>query len=471
MRQHQMAHMLGAVLAVGAFCHCPELSAAGVAGEQGVARGTRAMVAVDCRATHQRVPLTGFLHGCYGASEAEMLRLRPRYWRSPDRANLGLMARLGVDLSVDFTYVVDNQVVAVTADNADAYVAYVKHKYRQYRDEAARTGARMKYWEFWNEGEGFYVWQPMVRGEKVEKMEAFFRAFRLFHDAIREEDPDALLIAPSSNHFWPDLMEDFLARCDEAGLKLDAVAWHVIDHRPEEIPEQVAFVRGLIGKHPGLGVKEIHLNEWGWPGIGTGSQMAYLYYMERAGIGLAAKSIWGVEPLDDLFTPDGLVPERVYENRAHAMGSGPLPRVSYWAWVYYTTFGPVGCSVESSDPSVVCLAAPDRDDPSVLRIILARMTTTRLYTSDPKNQPARLCPLVTPPLDVTLSVAGLPDGAARVEIARLPNTDWAMTEDVYRSFVSQSETTVKGGRLRLEFSGMEDEKVFLVSVRQGGQGE
>jgi len=68
-------------------------------------------------------------------------------------------------------------------------------------------------------------------------------------------------------------------------------------------------------------------------------------------------------------------------------------------------------------------------------------------------------------------VAGLPAGAARVEIARLPNTDWAMTEDVYRSFVSQSETTVKGGRLRLEFSGMEDEKVFLVSVRQGGQGE
>jgi len=461
-----MRHMLRTALAMVAVCHGPELLAGQADVGQVAPRSPRATVAVDCGATHSRVPLTGFLHGCYGASEEEMLRLRPRYWRSPDLANLGLMARLGVDLSVDFTYVVDNQVVAVNADNADAYVAYVKQKYRQYRDEAARTGARMKYWEFWNEGEGLYVWQPMVRGEKVEKMEAFFRAFRLFHDAIREEEPGALLIAPSSNHFWSDLMEDFLARCDEAGLRLDAVAWHVIDHRPEEIPEQVAFVRGLIERHPGLGVKGIHLNEWGWPGIGTGSQMAYLHYMERAGVSLAAKSIWGVEPLDDLFTPDGLVPERVYENRAHAMGSGPLPRVSYWAWVSYAMMGPVGCLAESSDPSVVCLAAPDRDDPSVLRIILARMTKTRLYTSDPTNQPARLCPLIAPPLDVTLSVAGLPDGAVGVEIARLPNTDWAMAEDVYRSFVTQSEATTEGGRLRLGFDGMEDEQVFLVSVRQ-----
>jgi len=453
------------VLTVVALCHCPELPAAEADGGQAAPRGTRATVIVDCGATHQRLPLTGFLHGCYGASEDEMLRLRPRYWRSPDLGNLGLMARLGVDLSVHFNYVVDNQDVAVTADNADAYVAYVKQKYRQYRDEAARTGARMKYWEFWNEGEGLYVWQPMVRGEKVEKMEAFFRAFRLFHDAIRGEEPGALLIAPSSNHFWPDLMEDFLRRCDEAGLKLDAVAWHVIDHRPEEIPEQVAFVRRLIERHPGLGVKEIHLNEWGWPGVGTGSQMAYLYHMERARVSLTAKSIWGVEPLDDLFTPDGLVPERVYANRTHAMGSGPLPRVSYWAWVFYATLGPVGCSVESSDPSAVCLAAPDRDDPAVLRLILARMTKTRLYTSDPKNQPARICPLIAPPLDVMLTVGGLPEGPVDIEIGRLPNTDWAMTEGVYRSFVTQSEATVEGGRLRLAFDGFEDEKVILISVR------
>jgi len=41
-----------------------------------------------------------------------------------------------------------------------------------------------------------------------------------------------------------------------------------------------------------------------------------------------------------------------------------------------------------------------------------------------------------------------------------------MAEDVYRSFVTQSEATTEGGRLRLGFDGMEDEQVFLVSVRQ-----
>jgi len=66
---------------------------------------------------------------------------------------------------------------------------------------------------------------------------------------------------------------------------------------------------------------------------------------------------------------------------------------------------------------------------------------------------------------MTLSVVGLPDGKVEFEIGTLPNTDWALTEDVYRSFVSRSAATVDGGRVPLDFDGVEEEKVVPISIR------
>lgn len=422
-----------------------------------------ASITVATNSSHPRKSYVGFLFGDYGATDKQIMRLAPQYWREPAPSAFPRLKALGIESSKLFNYVEGDKVRAVTPKNTASYVRFIKKRYAEYAAAEQASGYKMKYWEFWNEAEGMYVWEPKVRGETVDKMERFYYAFKVFHDTIRSLRPDAKIVAPSSSHFWPGLMEDFFKRCSENKLKFEAVAWHVIGHRPEEIPDQVSFVRNLIKKYPSVGVKEIHLNEWGWANIGTGSQMSYFYYMDKAGVDLAAKSIFSASPLDNLFTYDGFRKGRP-EYKAYAAGSKSLPRVSYWAWVFYAKMGLQGYDVTSSNPFVVCLAAPDRNTPDMTRIIVARATSTRLYTSDPKNLPARTCPVIPPPINISVDVTGLPDGEVQVEIISLPNTDWAMTEDVLRSFVSTSDKMVKDGKLKLEFSNVEEEKVFLVTI-------
>ncbi|MFA5863196.1 MAG: hypothetical protein WC975_00760 [Phycisphaerae bacterium] len=414
------------------------------------AEETQVAVTINCADTYSWISLAGFLHGHYVATDDQIRRLSVGYWRDPPIERFPKMKQLGIEASIGFAYLVkegkDYNARMVTAENSAAYVRYIKDRYNAVSEAEKKYNYRVKYWEFWNEPEGMYVWEPQTKGKPDVKMERLFYAFKIFYDTMRELKPDALIVAPSSCHFWPELMEDFIKRCNENKIRLDAIAWHVIDCQPHEIPKQVEFVRRLIKKYPSIGVKEIHLNEFGWPNIGAGSQMGYFYYMGKSRVDLATKSIWGYEPIDNLITSEG------------------VPRVSYWAWEYYGKISPKGFDVKSNNPFVVGLAGTDKKNRDTIRIILARTTVAKRYSSDP-GPPIPAIPPIASPVNVSLLVMNMPDGKKSIEIVSLPNTDYSLSEDVRKSFISQTEQVAANGKILLAFPHMEEEKVFLVTIQ------
>jgi hypothetical protein len=415
-----------------------------------IAEPRLAHISMDIASRSPRTSLIGFLHGFVGVTEGQIAALKPVYWRSFGHRDYEFLQRLGIETSVEFGYSENGKSVPVDSGNKDRYVAMIKQRFATVMAAADACHLKLEYFEFWNEGEGDYVWNPMVRGARVDKFEREYYAFKIFHDTIRSLKPDAKLVAPSSAHFWPELMEDFMRRCSRDNLRLDAISWHVPDFQAHQLPGQIELVRGLMRKYGNLRAREIHLNEWGWPNIGTGSQISFFYYMEQGGVDRAAKSIWGVEPLDNLLVQTS---------------AGWQPRVSYWAWKFYAQMGVTRCRAETDDPFVVGLAAPDQAEPSLLRLIVARATAARQYSSDPTPLP-KPTP-VGRPRDIALTLRAWPFDRAEVRITRLPPGDAAMPTDPTENdkLTTASTKCPTAGRLELGFSNVCDEETFLVTIR------
>ncbi|MFA5863190.1 MAG: dockerin type I domain-containing protein [Phycisphaerae bacterium] len=398
---------------------------------------------VNLSSTYNWVSLAGFLHGVYVATEDQIRAVAPKYWRSYPTANYQTLKNVGIDTSAEFSYLVNGQQVPVDSTNRAQYVTYVTNHYHQAADNASAIGYTVKYWEFWSEGEGIYVWDPMSRGETVDKMEREYYAFKVFYDTIRQLQPDAKIVAPSSCHYWPDLMDDFLRRCSLDGVRLDAVSWHVIDVQPQELQAQVDNMTAILNKYPNLGVTEIHINEWGWPSILPGAQMNFFYYMGKAGVDIASKSIWGYEPLDDLIMDNG------------------NPAVPYWAWEFYANMGPVTYLSTTDYPNTVALAGTDKTDSSITRLIVARERKYKEYTSDSVPLKKAVTGL---PIDITVNVTSVPDGPMIVQTVSLPASKDLLTEGMLSSLTLESNRTVTGGQTTLSFPQVNDEQVFLIQL-------
>ncbi|MEI6914648.1 MAG: hypothetical protein WCL39_05895 [Armatimonadota bacterium] len=406
-------------------------------------------IAIDLSSKSHRISRAGFLHGFIEATESQIRALSPAYWRSFAHTNYTLLKRLGIETSAEFTYTENGRAIPINATNKDTYISFVKDKHKAITAAADAIGYKVKYLEFWNEGEGDYLWNPLVKGETVDKFEREYYAFKVFYDTVREVKPDAQMVAPSSSHFWPELMEDFIRRCSLDNVKLDAVSWHAIDVQAPEVPAHVEFIRNLLKKYPNVGAKEIHINEWGWPNIGTGSQMSFFYYLDKSNVDIASKSIWGYEPLDNLFVKTG---------------DKWQPRVSYWAWKFYGQLGSTGYSSRTDYPFTLALAANDKANPSVIRLIVARATAIRQYCSDPVPTPK--VPPFGAPLDIFVKLGFLRCKKADISITSLPAGDSAMLTDPVQDsrYTTKFAKDISRGELELSFPQVKDEESFLVTI-------
>ncbi|MHB9037961.1 MAG: hypothetical protein ACYC64_14985 [Armatimonadota bacterium] len=399
---------------------------------------------VEIASTSSRVSLAGFLHGCYEATEDQITALSPKYWRSQSPSNYAALKRMGIDTSVEFTYLVNEQATLVDASNKAAYETYITNKYNEAVAAANLANYSVKYWEFWNEGEAMYVWD-----QGLNNMEKEYYAFKVFYDKLRSLKPDALILAPSSCHLWSNLMDDFLRRCSLDSVNLNAVSWHAIDVQAHEVLGEVDYIWKLAQKYPTLGVQEIHVNEWGWPNIGPGSQMNFFYYLGKSGVNIAAKSIWGYEPLDNLFVQ---------------VGSVWYTRVSYWAWWFYAQMGSTSYQSNSDYPFTVTIAASDKTDPSKIRLIVSRGIRAKQYSSDPDPLPK--VPGYGPPIDMSVVLKSVPYAQVSVSVTSLPANDNALAtnpvgDPTYTTTFTQSTS---GGQMTLFFPDTADEKVYLVTI-------
>ena len=119
-----------------------------------------------------------------------------------------------------------------------AYSAYAAALVRRYAGHDV-------IWEIWNEPNNSGFWPGNDPGEYMELVKAAV-------PAMREADPQAVILGPSAYRVAPEYME----ACFKAGLfdYVDAVSFHPYRrHRPEEVLDDVAVLRELMRKYRGPG--------------------------------------------------------------------------------------------------------------------------------------------------------------------------------------------------------------------------
>ncbi|MFA5863191.1 MAG: hypothetical protein WC975_00735 [Phycisphaerae bacterium] len=399
-----------------------------------------ATISVNMGSTYTWVSQAGLLHGVYVATEDQIRGVNPKYWRSYPPASYQTLKNIGMETSAEFTWN-----YPVVADNHTEYETFVQNHYYEAADNATAIGYTVKYWEFWNEGEQLYYWTPLANGDNVTLMEREYYAFKIFYDKIRSLNANAKIVAPSSSHYWPELMEDFLHRCSDDGVSLYAVSWHAIDIQPQDLQAQIDNMTAILNNYSNLGVAEIHINEWGWPSVHPGSQMNWFYYMGKAGVDIAAKSIWGYEPIGDLLMDNGST------------------TVPYWAWEFYGHIGTSGYTSTTNDPYDIAIAGRDNVTSSVKRLIVSRERRFKEYCSD--YEPLKTSYIGTPD-NITVNITNAPNGRVIVRTSSLPAASIGMLDQAgLDSCTSDNDTgSISGGALTLSYTNVPEEKVYLVKL-------
>lgn len=138
-----------------------------------------------------------------------------------------------------------------TEEGRRAYAAYAAAL-------AKRYAGRDVIWELWNEPNNGGFWPG---NNPLEYM----ALVKCTVPAMRAADPEAVILGPSTYRVDPKYME----ACLREGLLdlVDAVSFHPYRrHRPEEVLDDVAALRGLMEKHrrPGRELPSIVCSEWGF---------------------------------------------------------------------------------------------------------------------------------------------------------------------------------------------------------------
>jgi hypothetical protein len=389
---------------------------------------------VDVFADQDRGPvrlLTGFLHGLHpDLPDAAIRRLKPQYWREGSLAqSRRIVTGHGAALDVIVSCLCPDRPhpwedFVGYADRVSAAVAAVRNKCR-----------RVRYWEVWNEPQGGPFWHGT--------REQFLETFKVVHDAIRRVDADAWIGGPSWAAFDYNGTLQFLWNCRKHGVRLDFLAWHEIHSRPWEIPLNTARLRHLVGtKYPDLGIKEYHVNEWGSPKVGPGTQVAFFHYLDAAGIDCAAKTIWDMkEYLDDLM-------------------DGPLKaKTAYWAWACYAGGTGQRLRTRSNDPRLVALAS--RSSSGEVKVLVGRARNASMCHHDYEPNPSP----ALPPVAARIALHGLPAGRpVRVEIRRLPSDDVPLRERRIERSSRVLPVTPRTGRAWLTLPAVAEDEVYHLTL-------
>ncbi|MFH0965764.1 MAG: hypothetical protein V2A58_17335 [Planctomycetota bacterium] len=313
-------------------------------------------------------------------------------------------------------------------------------------------GAPFDYYEIANEpGTGPYegVQGYGFRGTWDEFLGMWDTAYR----AIRDAYPDAKIVGPSYGTTTAETLKPFLDHCREKGQKLDVLSWHEICQKygcptfwvePDKAQKNIMEIRKLVEtNYSDLGIREYHVDEWGETveHTGPGTQMAYFYYFDLAGVDRAAKSHWTQDDLDGILV------------------SPKTPRTSYWCWVEYAKQdGGARLQMETDDRCVVALASR-HDETKEVRVLLAR---SKRHTGEEFAK--RL-----PPVKVRIDVNGIPvEGEAELTTLTLGPGDGPLWEEDLAPFTVNETKQVSGGALSLEIPALSENQVVSIRLAPPG---
>ena len=302
-------------------------------------------VALDER-VRTRGSMNGFIHSLDTTLPAEerVAPLAPRLWRSDAmRAPIDRATAFGAQ----YQLVLSDLWGYPQSDwsgrgppwrDLAAWEQFVRHTARAYRDRPVT-------WDIWNEPNDPGFWSGGQR--------RFFEVYSLANRVLREElGPDVEIAGPSVSRYAPKWLTAFLDHCVAERCRVGFLSWHENPEPADRLDSISAHLtdgrrRFLEGpRYAGLGLREIHINEY----VGRsdrhrpGEAVSYLQELESGGADRAAHSCWSREDcapagLDGLLTPGG------------------APRAVWWAHRWYADGAGSRVRAESRDSAVAVLAS------------------------------------------------------------------------------------------------------------------
>ena len=219
------------------------------------------------------------------------------------------------------------------------------------------------YFEPFNEPEDqYHSW----RGVSEQRL---FELFRIFHDVVRRNRPNAKIIGPSMASYDRNVIGRFLRFVVQNNLRLDGVSWHAYQ-TPNLVPAQANEIRAFYRAEPRLcnpTCPEIRTDEYG-PGehhLSSGSGVVWLYYLEKAGVDYASRGCFDVESGGEKWS------DCWHGFSGMLLKDNVTPQPVYWAYKAYADMTGVRISSETSDIATVAIASRD-DAKKELRILAGK---------------------------------------------------------------------------------------------------
>lgn len=279
----------------------------------------------------------GLLHGFNGQKKptppsSMITPLGIKYWRSlPPIVQPSVAAGLGASydlvLSDLWGYPVSHLPNGEAFVNLSAFQSIMSNA-------AASFKSSVTYWEIWNEPDQTYganYWD----GTEAQFFATYLAAYRTLRSVL---GPTALVVGPSITNYDEAFLDRFAAFCILNGCEANMLSWHEGGGTwpTQGIVAKVARAMARYGPaspNSALGVKAIHINEYGSPtqAYSPVASLLYLQYFEEAAVESAARACWtdssGVSEcfnnsLDGLLSPSDFSPRGVwYAYQLYAKGT------------------------------------------------------------------------------------------------------------------------------------------------------
>ncbi|MBC7941202.1 MAG: hypothetical protein H7Z19_15850, partial [Chitinophagaceae bacterium] len=216
-------------------------------------------------------PLIGFIHGIaapsgpdadfHAEAAARITALKPALWRVSDARHHAKAKALGAQ-----------QIMYSSADELFGY----QPVYYPWNDSGTRSGSFDNWARFdanaanllqrgLAPGQGVDYWvvlnEPPVSHYTDAERQQLLETYRHGWHNFKNGRPEQNVVGPTSLGFNALLIQSFLDYAAAQNLKYDAIDWHEIGTRPEDVVAHASEVRAMLAARPGLGTPAITISE------------------------------------------------------------------------------------------------------------------------------------------------------------------------------------------------------------------
>ena len=283
------------------------------------------------------------------------------------------------------------------------------------------------------------------------------------YHSFKDGHPEQKVVAPTTIGYSHTVLQTLLDHAVANVLRFDAIDWHELGTRPEEVVAHAADLRALLAARPSLGMPPILIDEYASPEHHhlPGFAVAWFHYLELAGVHRAARACWNMSDAGNgLWSNcwDGLGGLFMKDNRT--------PQALYWVHERYAQMlGRKLASTSSAPGDVVALARSTAVDPLAageIKLLVGR------FVKDIKQAGAAAT-------SVAIQVDGLPPASTcqTIQVQRIPypgpdvmsGTDPTAVPLSSPEGVDSYSAKVVGGRVTAYLPAFRDRDAYYITFR------